>query len=416
MNRQLSPHAAWLGAFALAAVVGTDAGAATTIESAQNAAGSSIPAALVDDATVRCALPDGDSTVVVSFPTAKALDRFTVMNENAVADGEFAIAVANEPLPAASSRWTNVNGAVRFARKRQFDLSLVGIEARYLKLSFKVTPHASQAIATARQQMIQQVAQGGHVTFASHVSNAPQTQSVQYGFTRMDVAKLRAKARIVYVSSGSRAAARRMIDGNDHTTFRFAANDPAPTVIVEFANVAQIGSVTALYKAGAGLFDVYLLDELGNPPSDLSRGRLVQAAVESGNAETVLSFDPQGARYIALRWHGRDRVATTDSKDGKNGVAGRGLDGGEVNSGSLGQNRSIDLGEGTSGSSADGETLEIAEIGAIGDVPLSFVVSEAPDLYASNADLPPINGESRPDFSNKLGTLAEPPQLPEVSP
>ncbi len=66
------------------------------------------------------------------------LDRFTFVNENAAAKGEMKIAVSNYQLPATSGNWTEVNGSVAFASKRLFNLSLVGVEAKYVKLSFKV--------------------------------------------------------------------------------------------------------------------------------------------------------------------------------------------------------------------------------------------------------------------------------------
>jgi hypothetical protein len=253
-----------------------------------------------------------------------------------------------------------------------------------------------------------------------------------------------------------------MIDGNPNTRFAFAPNDPAPTVIVEFADAANIDRVNATYKASGGLIDVYLLDELGQPAGDLSHGHLVQTVAADNRGQAVLDFEPRGARYVALRWRRGDghlaanthSSTVVDGKDGKSGLAGRGLDGREFNGGNAneltGNSRhggSVDLGADERDNSAvitgasrnessataeiggdnapgaaavaapRGDTIEIAEIGAIADVPLGFLnANQAPELYAVNSSLPPINGEGGPDFSNRLGTLADPPVLAEVSP
>jgi len=48
------------------------------------------------------------------------------------------IAVSNYRLPADSPKWTEVSGKTPFTHKRLFNLSMVGVEARYVKLSFHI--------------------------------------------------------------------------------------------------------------------------------------------------------------------------------------------------------------------------------------------------------------------------------------
>jgi hypothetical protein len=48
------------------------------------------------------------------------------------------ISVSNYQLPASSPKWVPVDGNVNFTHKRLFNLSMLGVEARYLKLSFRV--------------------------------------------------------------------------------------------------------------------------------------------------------------------------------------------------------------------------------------------------------------------------------------
>jgi hypothetical protein len=95
-------------------------------------------AAMMDDDTLSCPLQEGETTFIISFPITSPLGRFTFVNENAGVQGEMRIAVSNYRLPADSSKWTEVSGKTEFANKRLFNLSLVGVEARYVKLSFHV--------------------------------------------------------------------------------------------------------------------------------------------------------------------------------------------------------------------------------------------------------------------------------------
>ena len=54
------------------------------------------------------------------------------------AEGKLSIAISNERLAANNPRWSAVEGAVPFRHKRHFDLSLMGVEAKFVKLTFQV--------------------------------------------------------------------------------------------------------------------------------------------------------------------------------------------------------------------------------------------------------------------------------------
>jgi hypothetical protein len=96
------------------------------------------PALMMDDETISCALPEGQTTFIIPIFKTALLDRFTFVNRNAAACGEFDISVSNSHLPADSPKWTQVNGMVPFAHKRLFNLSMLGVEAKYMRLSFHV--------------------------------------------------------------------------------------------------------------------------------------------------------------------------------------------------------------------------------------------------------------------------------------
>ncbi len=96
------------------------------------------PALMMDEDIISCALQEGETTFIIPLPKAAVLDRFIFINQNASACGEFNIAISNSHLPAGSPKWTQVDGIIPFAHKRLFNLSLLGVDAKYVKLSFHV--------------------------------------------------------------------------------------------------------------------------------------------------------------------------------------------------------------------------------------------------------------------------------------
>jgi hypothetical protein len=83
-----------------------------------------------------------------------------------------------------------------------------------------------------------------------------------------------------------------------------------------------------------------------------------------------VNFDPQGARYVALRW---------------------------------------------TPAAGNARGFEIAEINAFGDMPLSMLnTSGAPDVYASNTIGTRPPGDGGPDRIDPLATF-DPPVIPAVS-
>jgi hypothetical protein len=91
----------------------------------------------LDNDTVSCSLPEGDTTFIISLGGSR-VDRFTLINQNLAAQGELRIAVSNEKLSIDSDKWTPVDGEVLFKRKRLFNVSILGVEAKYVRLTFHV--------------------------------------------------------------------------------------------------------------------------------------------------------------------------------------------------------------------------------------------------------------------------------------
>ncbi|MDQ6623187.1 MAG: hypothetical protein M3Y86_06845 [Verrucomicrobiota bacterium] len=331
-------------------------------------------ALIMDDDTLSCPLQEGQTTFVIKLPATSLLDRFTFVNENAAAAGQLKISVSNYQLPAASNKWIEVDGQIAFAHKRLFNLSMLGVEARYVKLAFHVEKagriaalglYGGQSLESFARRNLHVIhdGTGGRLSDSEgiRVSN-PGARAALADSLNFDFANVYAKARVVYVSSGAMASARRMIDDDTITSYKFAPADTRPTTIVELAQNERLHRVSALYKMQAGRMDVYLLNELRADPGDLRNAKLIASITDADRkGKAAVNFDPQGARYVALRW--------TPSEENA------------------------------------GEPFEVAEINAFGNVPLSMVNFTAmPDTFASNM------------VSAPAPTLpAEIPTLPDVA-
>jgi hypothetical protein len=97
---------------------------------------------IMGDDSIRCPLSEGDTTFVVALPNSGAPEQLKFVNENAAARGTLKIAVSNEALAPNSSRWTPVDGNVSFRHKRLFNLSVVGVEAKFVRVTFSVDREA----------------------------------------------------------------------------------------------------------------------------------------------------------------------------------------------------------------------------------------------------------------------------------
>lgn len=316
-------------------------------------------ALLLDDDTLNYPLNEGDTTFLLSFPRTSSLDRFTFVNENAVGAGEVTISVSNYRLPAKSPKWNRVNESVSFTGKRLVDLSMLGTEARYVKLSFHVTtPGTIAGLGLYGGQSLQKFAarQPGVV----RVTNTAATRRLE-DMLNFNFANLYARARVVFVSSGMEESAGRMIDDDVISAFEFAPADPHPTVIVELRDYERLHRVSAVYKMAKGRLDVFLLSDLGTNPGDLTGLKPIASVADiAADGKAAVDFDPQGARFVALRWTPVD--------------------------------------------AHEPHGFEVAELYAFGEMPLSMLsTQEMPDIYADNIGMasPPL--------------LVQPPVVPLVS-
>jgi hypothetical protein len=325
----------------------------------QNAADPS--ALLLDDNTLSCALSVGDNVFVVTLPHISMLQRFSFINRNAAAEGEFEVAVSNYRLGSTDSAWAGVQKATTFSKERLINLSMPGVEARYVRLTFHVRKEGQLAalalygIPTLENFSRLHVLKAnsnyslGGLTLVTHLSD---TLNFNY-------ANQYAQGRIVYVSSSGADWASRMIDDDAATSFSFAADDPHPTVVVALANRQRLHRISSISQMADARVEVYLLDGLGADPGDLSHARLISSAVGKNSDGTWnVTFEAQRASYVALRW-----VPEHPHRPH--------------------------------------QAIEVAEINAFGTIPLSVVdLTEQPEMLAQGA---------------APGTLVLPP-IPSVSP
>src|SRR5947199_6676214 len=141
-------------------------------------------AAFVDNDTVSCVLREGETTFIIQLPKNAPRDRFTSLNENAAACGELRIAVSDSSLPADSPKWTQVDGIVPFAHKRLFKLSMLGVDTKFVRLSFTVdgqhqdsarisNPFGSSVLATAINSNFNKLQERGLDLSLANASFAP---------------------------------------------------------------------------------------------------------------------------------------------------------------------------------------------------------------------------------------------------
>jgi hypothetical protein len=182
-----------------------------------------------------------------------------------------------------------------------------------------------------------------------------------------DSAKLQARARIVYVSSGPIAFSVRMIDNDLRTVFRFSGRDLHPTIIVELAEHELLHRVSAVFDPEEKVkLDVYLINELPKNLGNLDGAQPLTCSIDqTPPVEAAADFAPANARYVVYRWT-RDKATKSP--------------------------------------------FRVAEVSALSSVS----PEQIPPAFAENEMHFP--GETAIDFSNKLGTLADPPTIAVVSP
>jgi hypothetical protein len=258
----------------------------------------------LDDNTLNCELATGDNTLLVSLPTISNLDRLTFINEKRDLAGAVQIFVSDYRLSPNNSKWTSVGRPLTFGKERFVSVPLAGVEAKYVKVLFKTNkPGTIAGVGLYGQRTLAAFADQQHrakAVAARLAYNAVEPHSRNN--LNFNFANLYARARVVWVSSGSKVTSDRMIDDDPTTGYDFAPNDPHPTAIIELSTDERLRRVSAIYNTERGQLDIYLLNDLSDP-GQLDRLKpAVSIPDNAGAGKAAAEFDPRGARYIALRW------------------------------------------------------------------------------------------------------------------
>jgi len=88
-------------------------------------------------------------------------------------------------------------------------------------------------------------------------------QSEKAALIVRNLTNFRARARVLYVTSGDDLAqANNIIDNHPATIFSFATNDGSPGAIIDLGKVTSVRRISAVYARRPGRMDFYVLQSL----------------------------------------------------------------------------------------------------------------------------------------------------------
>jgi len=259
-------------------------------------------ALLCDDPTVGYPLPTGTSAAVISFPNIENIDSVSFSNGNA--KGDVTVATSSAKLPVDSPQWRDVwqgqiDGDV-------FNAKIGPTEAKYVRLTFNLKQSGRIA--------------GLGIFSTPAVSDLNRVRPERVNFQSENAALIvrnltnfRARARVLYVTSGDDLAqANNIIDNHPATIFSFATNDGSPGAIIDLGKVTSVRRISALYARRQGRMDFYVLQSL--PGTETGRQALLidgpglarmipVGSVESdGSGRAAADFPVTAGRYLMVKW------------------------------------------------------------------------------------------------------------------
>lgn len=287
-------------------------------------------ALLCNDPTVGYALPSGKTTLLVSLPKIENIESLSFLN--AGAKGDITVETSNAKLPADSPQWQN---AVQQELSSDAVKAKIGPgEAKYVRVTFDVTEPGRIA------------GFGVYSTPAVSDFTMPRPRKVtvkessdSFALISNDLTDIHAKARALYVSSGSELKnANHMIDDQPATSFSFAADDAAPVTVIALGKDSTLRRLSAVYAARPGTIEFYVLQSLPagqtdgtvelnvpgdqpaeeasitptpeNVPKALKLDESAFAAMKSVGSVTddgtqgraAIDFPATSGRYVMVRW------------------------------------------------------------------------------------------------------------------
>lgn len=283
-------------------------------------------ALLCDDPTTGYQLPAGKSNVLVSLANIENIQSLSLLNEGA--KGSLTITLSNADVPASSPEWRKVE--TREMTDGPVTAKLGPGEAKYIRLSFDITVpgriaafgvYATPAVSDFTMPRPRKV---------SFENESTSFALINYNFTDLHV-----RARALYASSGDLEQANKMIDDQPNSAYRFAADDMAPTAVIDLGRERVLSRISAIYAAQPGSVDFYVLSNLpGEKPADVGAGdqpairqisnvpqtaglpgsiklseaafarlKAVGSVVSTGKGRASVDFPATTGRYVMLKWH-----------------------------------------------------------------------------------------------------------------
>jgi hypothetical protein len=262
-------------------------------------------ALLCDDPTVGYALSNGSRTLLISLSKIENIESISFLNHGV--KGDVTIATSNTKLPVDSEQWHVVSQ--QELTGDAMNAKVGPAEAKYIKLTFNVSePGRIAALGVYSSP-----------TVAAFTMPRPRKvnadESGSFALISYNVTDLHAKARALYVSSGSDLKqANNMIDDQAASAYQFGTTDGTPTAVIDLGKVMSLRRISAIYSPRQGNVDFFVLESLpgsrqGNAPKSL---RLDEAALanlksvgsvaDDGSGRAAIDFPETAGRYVVVKW------------------------------------------------------------------------------------------------------------------
>jgi hypothetical protein len=261
---------------------------------------------------VAYALAGGTTTLLISLSRIENIETISFLNDGAT--GKLTIATANAKLPTASAQWHKVSQ--QELSSKSFTAKIGPAEAKYIRLTFEVTePGSIAGLGVYSTAAVADFAmpRTGKATAAE--------KSPTLAFIGYNVTDVHTKARALYVSSGNDLRhANNMIDEQPGSSYSFAADDAAPTAVIDLGKPTALRRISAIYSPRKGKLDFYVLQSLPGAQSTGSSGaestpavlrvsdagqeslKPVGSATDDGTGRAAIDFPTTTGRYVMVTW------------------------------------------------------------------------------------------------------------------
>ncbi len=278
-------------------------------------------ALLSGDPAASLALPAGQTTLLVALAKIENVGIVSFANQGV--EGTVNISTSSAKLAADSSQWHPVADEKISATGIQ--AKVVPGEAKYVRLTFNLTqPGKISGFGVYADPLVSDFT-------SPRTKNKATDDGSSFGLVSYNYTDMHAKARALYVSSGSDLRqANNMIDTQTATSYNFAANDSAPATLIDLGKPVALRRLSAVYSPRASKVDFYVLDSLplngvaavandqaGRPiptlqdapptftvtEAALAKMKAVGSAKDDGNLGSVaVEFPEVTGRYVLVRW------------------------------------------------------------------------------------------------------------------